>query len=155
MNFKTAIAASALALVASMASAENVTASNPQSIMDYFFTTGEPARLGRDSVNDPMITVRRSGSEYTVFFYGCTEGANCDSIQFYSGYKADGSVSMKLMNQWNTDHRYSRAYVMDDGGVKLEYDVYLGAKGMDSGDFGTVVSIWEREFEMFEETIGW
>ncbi len=155
MNFRTAIAASALALVASTASAESVKASNPQSIMDYFFSAGEPARLGRDSVDDPMITVRRGSSEYTVFFYGCVEGANCDSIQFYSGYKAGGSVSVKLMNQWNTDHRYSRAYVNEEGAVKLEYDVFLGTKGMGSDDFGRVVSIWEREFDMFEETIGW
>ncbi|WP_300515860.1 YbjN domain-containing protein [Aliiroseovarius sp.] len=155
MDFKTVLAAGALAFVATAASAQNVTASNPQSIMDYYFNEGVPARLGRDTVDDPMITVRQSGSEYTIFFYDCTGGADCGSIQFYSGYNADGSVSMQMVNQWNTDRRYSRAYVLDDGVTKLEYDVYMGGQGMDAVDFASVVALWVEEFEGFEATIGW
>ena len=155
MIFKAAIAAGALALLASSATAQNVTASNPQSLMDYYFGEGIPARLGRDSVDDPMITVRHSGSEYTIFFYDCTGGADCGSIQFYSGYNTGTSVDVQLVNQWNTDHRYSRAYVTGDGTTKLEYDVYMGSDGMSAVDFASTVALWAIEFEGFEQTIGW
>ncbi|WP_421702546.1 YbjN domain-containing protein [Aliiroseovarius sp.] len=155
MGFKTVLTAGALAMLATTASAQNVTASNPQSIMDYYFNEGVPARLGRDSVDDPMITVRHSGSEYIIFFYDCTGGADCGSIQFYSGYDTGSSVSIDMVNQWNTDHRYSRAYVNDGGTTKLEYDVYMGGQGMSDVDFASVVALWVEEFEGFEATIGW
>lgn len=155
MIFKTAIAAGALALAASAATAQNVTAGNPQSIMDYYFDTGMPARLGRDSVDDPMITVRHNGSEYTIFFYGCTGGTDCDSVQFYSYYDTGNSISIDMMNDWNTDHRYSRAYVDGSGTTKLEYDVYMGMDGMSEMDFARVVDLWVIEFEGFEQTIGY
>ena len=155
MHFKTVLCAGALALMATTASAGEVTASNPQSLMDYYFNEGVPARLGRDSVDDPMITVRHSGSEYIIFFYDCTGGADCGSIQFYSGYNTGDSVSIEQVNQWNTDHRYSRAYVNDGGTTKLEYDVYMGGDGMSAVDFASVVALWVEEFEGFEATIGW
>ena len=42
------------------------------------------ASLDKDNVGDPRITGRIDGQKYTIHFYGCLNGKDCDDIQFYT-----------------------------------------------------------------------
>jgi putative sensory transduction regulator len=103
-----------------------------------------------------MITaIRYYDTSFSIYFYGCNNGTGCTSIQYFSGYRTEGSVSASRLNEWNRDKRYARAYLSDSGAARIEYDVYLGADGMSQADFDQSFSLWTRSMGEFEEFIDW
>ncbi|MCI2399759.1 YbjN domain-containing protein [Aliiroseovarius subalbicans] len=141
--------------VGATAQAGQVLASNPQSIMDFFFEQGIPAQLGTDSYNDPMIDYRYEGEAYSLFFYGCTDGARCDSVQFKTGHRVGGKVTLDSVNAWNAEYRFGDAYLTDNGDTNLTYDILTGAEGLSTADFSEVFGQWISMVEDFEDHIGW
>ena len=81
------------------------------------------ARLDIDSDGDPMISGRSDGKQYTLFFYGCTEGRNCRSVQFWAYW--DEQAPLETVNEWNKGARYGRLYNDKDDDLVLEFDVNL------------------------------
>lgn len=157
MRFSTTLAGAALATtLAGAAMAENVLASDPQSFVNYFFQEGIPAQLTTDAVGDPLIEFRDGDETRALFFYDCTDNANCLSVQFYVGYQIEGSVSLERLNEWNSgERRFTRAYAADDGAVRLEMDIATSEDGISFRDFGDLMSLWLDRVEEFEEFIGW
>ncbi len=149
-----ALAALLLICEAAPAMAENITAANPQSLMDFFATEGAPAKLTTDNVGDPRIDMNYYGTDFSVYFYGCSDGKHCDAIQFFVGYAAK-DLPLAKVNDWNTDQRFGRAYLADEGAVRMEYDVYTGADGITPEDFSEIFELWTRLLGKFEEHIGW
>lgn len=143
----------ALALSPIAAQAENLTARHSSSIEGFFLDEGSSVEVLVDNVGDPQLNVNHYGSEFTIFYYGCDNNTNCDSIQFYSGYATEGSVRLKKVNDFNAEKRWVRAYVADNGSTKLEMDLYLGDGGISPDDFATVVGLWSRLMGDFEELI--
>ncbi|MCK8485184.1 YbjN domain-containing protein [Aliiroseovarius sp. S2029] len=151
MSFQS-LAASALIAVglASSACADPIKASDPQSVLTYFQDIGAPATLTEDSVGDPLIELQYYGTTFAVFFYGCSDNVNCNSIQFYAGYTPESEISRDALNQWNAEQRYGRVYEDAEGRKKLEYDIYTGNAGVDSADFDEMFDIWTELVKSFE-----
>lgn len=151
--------AGAAAVVASLAAtpamAQNLVASDPEGIRNYLMEEGIPAKLTVDNVGDPLIEVRYFGTEFSIYFYGCTANTDCTSIQYFSGYATDWGVSLEAINVWNTNQRFARGYVTEEGAARIEYDIFLGASGMTAEDFDTALSIWTRNLAEFEDFIDW
>lgn len=135
---------------AAFASADPVRASDPQSIMAYFKDLGAPATLTKDRSGDPLIELQYYGTRFAVFFYGCRDGKNCSSIQFYSGYSADYEISPDALNNWNAQQRYGRVYQTDEGRKRLEFDIYTGYDGISAADFDEIFDIWTQLVKEFE-----
>lgn len=151
-------AATAIAAVSlgAAAMADQVIASDPQSVVNYFFNNGYPAQLTTDGVGDPMIEYRLNGTKEVLFFYDCVDNTDCLSLQFYSGYQLDSPVSLELLNEWNSgDRRFIRAYSTDDGAARIEMDVATSSDGISERDFGDLVSLWIDRMAEFEDFIGW
>lgn len=140
---------------ASAAVADNVTAANPQSLMSFFESEGAPAKLVEDNVGDPKIELKHYSTDFSVYFYGCDSGKSCDAIQFFSGYATEGKVAIATINEWNTDRRFARAYLTDDGAARIEYDIYTGADGITTEDFAEIFEIWVDLLGNFEKHIDW
>jgi len=100
-----------------------IDASNPQGILNIARGYGS-ADLTTDSTGDPKITGRTEGIAYSVWFYGCSDGRNCKSIQFSSGWVSD-RVSLRDVNRWNKTKRFGKAYLDDDDDPILEMNVTL------------------------------
>ncbi len=132
-----------------------ILASNPQSLINFFFEQGIPAQLTTDSVGDPLVEFRVDGDTGQVFFYDCTDNTNCLALQFYSGYKLDAPVSLETINSWNTDRRFVRAYRTDDGAARIEMDIATSRDGVSSRDFADLYALWTESVKLFEERIGW
>lgn len=49
-------------------------------------------------------------------------------LQLYAGYIADGDPDCGIINLWNRDHRFFRAYIDEDGDYALEYDHIVSEK---------------------------
>ncbi|OIQ45760.1 MAG: hypothetical protein BM558_02550 [Roseobacter sp. MedPE-SW] len=153
MNLTKLIAVAALAASPIAVQAENLTARHSSSIEGFFLDEGSSVEVLVDNVGDPQLNVEHYGSEFTIFYYGCEDNTNCDSIQFYSGYATDGSVRLKTVNDFNAEKRWVRAYVADNGSTKLEMDLYMGKDGISADDFATAVGLWSRLMGDFEELI--
>ncbi|MGR3621912.1 YbjN domain-containing protein [Pseudophaeobacter sp.] len=153
MNLTKLFVVAALAISPMAVQAETLTARSASSIQNFFLDEGAGVELLEDNVGDPQLDVNYYGSEFTIFYYGCDNNTNCDSIQFYSGYATDGRVRLKTVNDFNEEKRWVRAYVGDDGSTKLEMDVYFGDDGLGADDFATTVALWSRRMGDFEDVI--
>lgn len=156
MKTTSVITGIALAIgLAAPAAAQQVLASNPNSLVDYFFSNGIPAQLTTDSSGDPLVEFRVDGDTMQVFFYDCTDNAGCLALQFYSGYRLDTGVELSVINSWNTDRRFVRAYGTDSGAARIEMDIATGQDGISQVDFADLYSLWLKSTALFEERIGW
>ncbi|HSI16552.1 MAG TPA: YbjN domain-containing protein [Sphingomonas sp.] len=147
------LAALAMAIVPATAQAQNITAQNPQSVASAMQRAGYAAQLSKDTSGDPMITSSSGGSSFTVFFYNCTNHVNCATIQFFAGYPSN-TVSLSVINGWNSDHRFGRAYLSDKGSSRVEMDVDLDDGGMSYGLFEDNLQFWVATMAAFEKHIG-
>ncbi|MCK8463958.1 YbjN domain-containing protein [Aliiroseovarius sp. S1339] len=154
MNFPLLSATAAIAaFLATGALADPIKASDPQSVLGYFKEIGAPATLTEDSVGDPLIEIQYYGTTFAVFFYGCDDNKNCNSLQLYAGYTAENEISAEDLNSWNADQRYGRVYQDSDGRKKLEYDIYTGNAGVSSDDFDEMFDIWTELVKSFEDQL--
>lgn len=156
MTLKSIFSATCLTTALALpAAAENITAANPQSLMDFFASENATAKLTEDNVGDPKIDMKYYSTDFAVYFYGCDDGKSCDAIQFFSGYATKGDVAIAKINAWNTDQRFGRAYLTDEGAARVEYDVYTGADGITKEDFSEIFEIWVKMLGKFENHIDW
>ena len=47
------------------------------------------ANLEKDGAGDPLIVGRIDGTKYGVYFFGCSDGKNCSTIQFSAGWSGE------------------------------------------------------------------
>lgn len=143
------------ASLAGAAAADQVYASDPQSVVNFFFDQSVPAQLTVDSYGDPMVEYRYNGEEYVLFFYDCDANTNCQALQFWTGHHTDGSVGLDTINSWNADSRYVFAYIDDENDTQVELDIYTGYGGISGEDFSWYFNHWIDSVAAFESLIGW
>ena len=111
------------------------------------------AELEKDSTGDPMVSGTIGPTQYAVFFYGCTDGADCTTIQFMSSYVNTGSVDSELINTWNAEKRFGKAFLDDEGDPVIEMNVNLWS-GVSENNLNDTFDWWRVVIESFEEYIG-
>lgn len=117
---------------------------------------GYRAELTTDSVDDPLIYSVTSGTNFSIWFYGCDDTAmeTCNSIQFYAGYDLDQGTSAQVINTFNREWRFAKAYYDDEKDPILKLDLsFVG--GVSRGAFEDYLDIWETTVAEFETAIGW
>jgi hypothetical protein len=113
-----------LTFTASQVSAQSlVTADDPEKILEIARGFGS-AELEREPDGTPRIRGRMEGSRYTIYFYGCKNGTDCSTIQFWTYAPAPGNP-LDAVNVWNRQYRFGKAYIDDDGDIAIEWDVNL------------------------------
>jgi len=153
-KFRQALLAAAF-LIPSTGFAQQIVATDATSIANFFLGEGTEPSIETDNTGDPKIKIDHYGTDFVIYFYGCSDGQNCKSIQFYSGYRTDGGVRLSKINEWNADNRYAFAYISESGNARIEQDLYLGNTGVSSDDFAKIVGVWVRSVKEFEEHIDW
>jgi hypothetical protein len=145
--FRPIAVAAALGFGLATASASDLLdATDPEEIVNIARGYGA-ATLGTDNVGDPQITGRIGGNAYTIFFYGCTEGRDCTNLQFSSGWISD-DVNLAMINRWNREHRFSRAYLDDEDDPIIEMDVNLEF-GVSRRNFDDTFGVWSAILSSF------
>ncbi len=99
----------------------------------------------------PMIVGKVSGVEYRVFFHDCTD-TGCPTIRFYSLF-AGNKPTLEMINEWNRDKRWGKAYVDADLDAVLEWDVNL-AYGVARENLDDSISIWVQILDAYATFIG-
>lgn len=152
MRFSYLTALGALAL-AQAAQAEAVSATNPQSIVAAMQNAGYKATLEKDNTGDPLINSSSSGTNFSVFFFGCTKNIDCRTIQFFAGY-SDRKPTLNQMNDWNSSKRFARAYISESGNARIEMDLDLDDGGVSTKLFEDNLEFWVAVMAAFEKHIG-
>jgi hypothetical protein len=70
--------------------------------------------------------VKTAMNNYNTFVLmaNCT-GEDCTSLVFYFAWTKDASLTVNFANAWNSQWRYAKAYVENDGTFVFTYDVNL------------------------------
>ena len=147
-----AVAIAATSLVAGVAHADAVVATNPATIVKVLQDEGYKAELTKDESGDPLIRSSSSGTSFAIFFYGCTKGKDCKTVQFFAGF-TDRKPSLERINEWNSKKRFGRAYISDKGAARVEMDVDLEVGGMSSALFADNLEYWVATLSAFEKHI--
>lgn len=138
-------------LLASATYADNIiSAENPDAILNIAMGYGS-ATLTKDSSNDPMITGRIDGTRYGIFFYGCSDGKECDDIQFSASW-GGVKVLMDEINAWNRDKRFGKAYIDKDGDPALEMSVNLDY-GVTQRNLDDTFNWWTTALREFKKEV--
>lgn len=130
----------------SASASDLIDATDPEEIVNIARGYGA-ATLGTDNVGDPQVTGRIGGNAYTIFFYGCTDGRDCTNLQFSSGWISD-DVDLAMINRWNREHRFSRAYLDDENDPIIEMDVNLEF-GVSRRNFDDTFGVWSAILSSF------
>lgn len=148
-----AILVAALFSFSGTAQAQMVRAQDPSSVVRALQGAGYKAEMTKDEGGDPLIRSTSSGSNFAIFFFGCTKNVDCRTIQFFAGYDRDKSPSLSQMNDWNSRKRFGRAYVSDKGAARIEMDVDLDDGGISTKLFEDNLEFWVLLMAQFEKHI--
>jgi len=148
-----AAALSALCL-ATPASAEDKTpcgaglvcASNPQTVMAAMEKAKFAPKLDKDNDGDPLISSEEGVYKFDVYFYGCKEHKNCDSIRFESNFEKAPENTPEFANKWNKKKRFLQAYARDNGEFTVAYDVAT-IGGLTPANFADVLDWWNSQLD--------
>jgi len=146
--------AAAAASCATAAHPQPVDATDPARIAALIQAEGYKAALTEDSVGDPLIESAAQGVDFSVFFYECTQNADCGAIQFYAGFDLSEAYPIAQINQWNTENRYLRAYLDDEDDPRIEMDMKLRG-GITDENFRAALDAWTSSLGGFLIHIGW
>ena len=153
--FDKLLAAGLGAVLSTSATAQTATASEPQSIVAALQAAGYAAQLDQPADGDPKIRSKSSGSSFTIFFYNCEKHRNCTTIQFYAGYDTKTAPTLEVINSWNREKRFARAYLDKSSDPVIEMDLDLDSGGMTRALFTDNLDTWTSLMAAFEKHIGW
>ena len=112
-----------------------------------------------DNHGDPYLVSERNGTKFIILFNGCNKAPDpleriCGDIQFRSGYTLPSAASLERMNQWNSDFRFGKAYLDEDGDPTIEMVVSMSG-GVTRAYVRNMLKWWEIVLGDFEAHIGW
>jgi hypothetical protein len=155
MKKRTASSVVAASLFACLAAtpvyaAKLISAEDPDVILAMANAHGS-ASLTTDSEGDPKIVGTIDGTRYSILFYGCSNGTDCDDIQFtaaWGGYR----VPMRDINAWNRDMRYGKAYLDDENDPVLEMTVNIDY-GVSKRNLDDTFNWWSVALDGFKSNV--
>lgn len=116
-----------------------VSAADPEAVREIVSGWGS-ANLTTTKDGSPRISGRMEGVLYTVRFFGCRRGASCQQIVFSSGFSETGADS-ELINAWNRDQLFGRAFLTEGGDAVIEMPVNLRF-GVSKENLDDTVDLW-------------
>jgi hypothetical protein len=111
------------------------------------------ASLESQSDGDPRISGQINGLAYQLFFMNCTDGADCEDLNFYAGF-ADLKPTVDAINDWNRNKRFGNAYLDSDLDAVIEFDVNLEF-GVSRDNLDATFGLWELLLQQYAEHIGY
>lgn len=111
------------------------------------------ATLETQSNGDPKISGRVEGVTYQVFFMNCTDNASCEDLNFYAGF-LDNKQTLDVINAWNRDKRFGKAYLDSDLDAVVEFDVNL-EHGVTRENLDAAFGLWTLILDQYTTYIGY
>lgn len=141
-----------LVTAAQGASAQSVSAGYPDSIMAALDGMGHAPEMVTDDYGDPMINAEVDGTFYSILFYGCEDGRNCQDIQFRASFTPDSTTTREILHDFARDWFVGKTYFGSDDSAIIEHPV-VGVDGMPRATFERTMDKWVRSLNTFKENI--
>jgi hypothetical protein len=154
MKFNSMFAGSAVALALTVSAQAQtlVTGADTAEILNAARGYGA-ANLTTQNNGDPQITGKIDGVTYQIYFRNCTDGTDCEDLNFYLGF-LDLKPSLEDINDWNFNKRFSRAYLDGDQDACVEMDLDL-VKGVTPEYLDSQFGLWAMVVGQFAEHVGY
>ena len=136
------------------AAQSQVDASDANALANLLKAEGYQLDITTDKVGDPLLKGKLDGTNYDIFFYDCTNNANCRTIQFQVGYDMTNGMSLQRANQWNSDMRYATVHLDNEMDPFLQMDLNIDY-GVSSENFVDNFKMWSNVLGQFEDFIDW
>lgn len=143
--------AGALLLSATAATADILYHADPAVVAGIASSYGS-VELTTDMVGDPLIHGIIDGTRYSVWFFGCTDGADCRALLMSAWWQGAPQDALEAVNAWNRDKLFGRAYVDDDGDLTLDQPLTLDG-GITRANLDDWFDWWRLSLREFEETV--
>lgn len=141
-----------LALLAPLAFAATPGGISGQEMAKVLQDEGYQAKLSADADGDPMIESRMGGVTVHMYFYDC-EARRCDSLQLSVGLDLDKGSTPAVVNKFNREFRYARAFLDDEMDPFLKFDFEL-PPGDHPGYVASQLDTWEQLLGEFTVATG-
>jgi Putative bacterial sensory transduction regulator len=152
MTLNGMLAGGALALALTIsAQAQTLTAADTDGILNAARGYGS-ATLATQSNGDPQITGKVDGITYQIYFRNCKDNKNCEDLNFYLGF-LDLKPKMEVINDWNMNKRFSRAYLDQDKDAVVEMDLDM-VKGVSPEYLDSQIGLWTLVVGQFATHVG-
>jgi Putative bacterial sensory transduction regulator len=135
------LAVPALAVDKEPCGAGLICASKPETVVSALQDAGYKAKLSKDNGGDPMVTSSAAGYDFDIFFYGCVENKQCDSLQMKISFVKDPANTPALADKWNNKWRFSQSYINGKGLFVTAYDVTT-VGGLTNANFASMIDWW-------------
>lgn len=145
-------AMAACAFLAPGLHAETLDATDPARLVSVIRELGYQAVLETDSVGDPLIKSSVGGTDFAIYFYGCTAGQSCKSLLFKVGYDLADGITLGTIEDWNEATLFGRAYLDDEADPWLEMAVNMDG-GISRYNFEDNYDWWDVIVDGFEDQI--
>ena len=142
----------ALAMSVSAQAQTTITGADTDEILNIARGYGA-ATLATQSNGDPQISGKISGISYQVYFRNCTDNADCEDLNFYLGF-LDLKPTLEVINDWNLNKRFSRAYLDQDKDACIEMDLDL-VNGVSAEYLDAQFELWNMVLTQFAEHVGY
>lgn len=87
---------------------------------------GYRAEIRNLSGTSKMIATGMDGLNVAIYLFGCTNGTQCPSLELETTFEKDPTVTLTLANNWNSQTRYTKAYIdPQSGSLTFDYDFFL------------------------------
>ncbi|NNG05433.1 MAG: YbjN domain-containing protein [Inquilinus sp.] len=99
----------------------------PVAITGVLDGLGREYRVGYDNYGAPLIGVLPTDTDETqelfVLFNGCNDRNACEDVTLVAWDLANGPTHLDMVNRWNRENRFSRAFMDPDYGPVLQTDI--------------------------------
>ena len=131
-----------------------ITAETVDRIVKALEKGGFEVEVNKADSGAPLIELTDADNPFSVHFYDCTDGKQCGTIQFESGWNMKNGVNAVTIEQWNSDKIWGQAYRDKDKDPWLAVTVDLRG-GVTEANFLDVVKKWDGLMTEFADFIGW
>ena len=103
---------------------------DPAAVTGVLDLLGHQYRVGYDNYGAPLIGVLPNApdasQELYVLFNRCSPDNVCEDITLVSWDSERGPIHLEMINRWNRDNRFTRAFIDPDYGPVLQMDINSG-----------------------------
>lgn len=114
---------------------------------------GYPVTAAKDDNGLSILKSTAVGVNFDVYFFDCNKAERCQAMQFAAGWTMSTPVKLEMLNKWNRDNRYMRAYVQEGGALYGELDMVV-APGGSTDQIEAYRKHWERVLGNFKTAFG-
>lgn len=156
-KFSAGFAALAGAGLATQANAQTpqimIAAHDPGSVVAALAMDGYETELTTDDSGDPKITIELVGMLTHVYFFGCEDNANCDSLMFMTGFDRETPWTIEDATGVNKEVRFASTWLDEEGDPWISWDVVTGEEGIPASVFSLAVARYSDTVDIVADMV--